>query len=320
MSSDQSSGHRWLPPDTQSRNPPYVPFIRALNTEAGSWFQPVLPWVATDELGREVIEPRPRDPKWRPSNRELDWLFLTERLQTQRLCNGMRSWETMFLGNPDAYTPETDIRGEPFQAWLDRTTIDVDESTWFSLFRRERWTDFEGMIPGSLGRKWHCASDDDIWDRLRPVLELANRYLFRALESEWLRALLDPRCMELVRDVWVGPKAKSNILRFKPRKDGLTYDEARAIFEHITKDRIYWAVHDKDHAVTNHGAAVCAYCVNVDENRSWISVDTRVFRQLLDPVCKQPRFWAAHNSITVFCAAQLVCSYLILLPFLTAIF
>lgn len=63
--------------------------------------------------------------------------------------------------------------------------IEVDESTWFPFFRRDRWYDldqgFSDTIVEADGKTWQTSTwsvgDDRVWDVLRFSLEIANRIL-----------------------------------------------------------------------------------------------------------------------------------------------
>ncbi|KAI0440866.1 hypothetical protein F4803DRAFT_525706 [Xylaria telfairii] len=78
--------------------------------------------------------------------------------------------------------------------------IEVDESTWFPFFSRDRWYDldqgFPDTIVGTDGTTWQTstwsARDDRVWNVLRFTLEIANRILKTLIRdnNKWLGTLL----------------------------------------------------------------------------------------------------------------------------------
>ncbi|KAF9881430.1 hypothetical protein CkaCkLH20_00576 [Colletotrichum karsti] len=121
--------------------------------------------------------PSAEDPFPRPSPAELDELFVAETKQLLQL-GGLRTFESIPLQALEgaATLPAND-------------TIQVDESRWFNVFRREKWASYNLEIPG-FGRKTLNIDDDVVWGRLSLAIEVANRMLEQALNHTWLASFL----------------------------------------------------------------------------------------------------------------------------------
>ncbi|KAI1330664.1 hypothetical protein F5Y16DRAFT_425029 [Xylariaceae sp. FL0255] len=123
------------------------------------------------------------------SNQGYDRVFLHEEIQRDWL-RGIRTWEAASL-NTHAYfggstgliegihRPGDNNTAEVLQAAYEKDGLRVDESKWLPFLQKDRWYDwFEGGDP-ALGSPARCWSVDnpEIWDVLKPSIELANRIL-----------------------------------------------------------------------------------------------------------------------------------------------
>lgn len=119
----------------------------------------------------------------RPAPEVLDELFQGETCQ-RVTYGGLRTYQVNLLNNIAAYTPLADERNPAVESWVERAPLTINEDEWYRVFRRDRWLNFDEPIKGWPGKTW-SVDDDEVWDRLRPIIELANRYLKRALKHEW---------------------------------------------------------------------------------------------------------------------------------------
>ena len=140
--------------------------------------------------------PRPALP--RPSDVELDRLFLSERIQKFGF-RGLKAWETLPLTEVlyDGFPGAADD-GDQWGSWLKfaETIVQVDESTWFEVLKKPRWFDMRRDPRDELTHpipplaqfpeeRVHWSVDiKPIWDILRIALELSNRVLKKLIEEE----------------------------------------------------------------------------------------------------------------------------------------
>ncbi|KAK2040406.1 hypothetical protein LZ31DRAFT_568698 [Colletotrichum somersetense] len=66
--------------------------------------------------------------------------------------------------------------------WMERDFVEVDETKWFKVFRRERWASYSNLDPSQLSVD---ISNDKDWGKLSRVIEIANRILSEAVDHEW---------------------------------------------------------------------------------------------------------------------------------------
>ncbi|ROT41919.1 hypothetical protein SODALDRAFT_326102 [Sodiomyces alkalinus F11] len=264
----------------------FDPSARDLRNGAHEWVQPLLPAILLDPAtGGERIQDHPGS-QWIPDGPLLDRLFASEKLQLTKLFAGLRTWEAKVLSQPEAYTPAgtTDgnqgIEASPL-FWFDLDSITVNENTWLTCLRRDRWTDFERPISGWPGKFWR-ASDDQVWALLRPVLELANRIIVATTSHYWLGSLLHPDSIEFIRDIFLCNGKKYDMQRFRvmARENRVTGAEGMRTIDAALRDRLLWALHDEHHSIAV-GRAV-AYCFHVDEHTAWASLDVRLLREIFD--------------------------------------
>lgn len=150
------------------------------------------------------------------NNTEADALFYAE-LEQMRLWKGCKSWqvpvinEKLYQGFPgglqDAKT------GWDAYTRLIPQLITVDESKWFSFFRKENWLDLrrlsakQGVARPLPDPYWHAydgwsVDNDAVWTTLRISIELANRILKQLIaeENHWLVALLTSNLEHITSD------------------------------------------------------------------------------------------------------------------------
>lgn len=114
---------------------------------------------STDRNGNIIPLPRPTDD-------ELDQLFSEETLQVEGLA-GNPSWQAVLLNNNPS-----------LRAWA--PDLDVDESRWLRLLRRDRWFDLDFKVLDTLplgkadprinaNTTW-SVNEPAIWEAMRPYL------------------------------------------------------------------------------------------------------------------------------------------------------
>ncbi|KAH8203039.1 hypothetical protein TruAng_002767 [Truncatella angustata] len=132
----------------------------------------------------------------KPTNAELDQLFLSEQSQ-QRELQGLKTRQLGLL-NERLY-PGMDSGGhssgsgtdEALQKFMN-TALVIKESDWLECFRKYRWFGIEDLLRDSTRwTNWH-PDEGHVWDSLRMPLELANRVLHRLLDERtpWLDAVM----------------------------------------------------------------------------------------------------------------------------------
>ncbi|KAI0595752.1 hypothetical protein F4775DRAFT_595043 [Biscogniauxia sp. FL1348] len=92
--------------------------------------------------------------------------------------------DTMKGGNTeDCRAPEAQ---KALRERYDRETIEVNEDTWFSFFRKDRW------FAPKLREDVFSVDRDEVWAELRFILELANRILKTLVEQkhEWMDTIM----------------------------------------------------------------------------------------------------------------------------------
>ncbi|KAK1708888.1 uncharacterized protein BDZ83DRAFT_797439 [Colletotrichum acutatum] len=179
----------------------------------------------------------------KPPPATIDRLLYRETLQ-MRALGGLRASEYGALQDIDAYGPAcrvSELAGA-IENESDLEFVEVDETKWFKIFRRERWSSYKHPDPSGLS----IDIDDDVtWAKLSRVLEIANRILTEAVSHEWLASFLKQDSHEIRRDVMVGSKnakpRKGTIIRVKPvsPESRLSPAEARKVLDDIA-DTFFW--------------------------------------------------------------------------------
>lgn len=138
-------------------------------------------------------------------------LFYRETFQ-MRALGGLRASEYRALQDIDAYGPTcrvSDLAGAienegdpfidkdpreqlssfmdgltlyPYVSWATSEFVEVDETKWFKIFQRERWSSYKHPDPNGLSID---VDDDATWAKLSRVLEISNRILAEAVSHEW---------------------------------------------------------------------------------------------------------------------------------------
>ncbi|KAF4774238.1 hypothetical protein HER10_EVM0010613 [Colletotrichum scovillei] len=191
-------------------------------------------WDTTKEAFEDDKTPVPR-----PTSQIIDWLFYSETTQ-MRYLGGLRMSELRALQDIDAYGPscrvsdaagaiqdEGDPREKlsnfmdgltlyPYVSWAASEFVEVDETKWFKIFRRERWSSYKHPDPNGLSID---IDDDATWAKLSRVIEIANRIL----------------------------KEAGTILRVKPvsPESRLSPTEARKVLDDIA-DTFFWGFYLRD--------------------------------------------------------------------------
>ncbi|KAK1974800.1 hypothetical protein LZ30DRAFT_764588, partial [Colletotrichum cereale] len=132
--------------------------------------------------------------------------------------------------------------------WMGRDFVEVDETKWFKIFRRERWASYSHPDPKQLSVN---IDDDKDWGKLSRVIEIANRILNEALDQEWLATFLNPKARDARGPVSSGREKKSQactvIYRAAPvpPQARLSREEARKALDDIA-DFFFWGFHMPD--------------------------------------------------------------------------
>lgn len=99
----------------------------------------------------------------------------------------------LFNNDDDDYSIDDEPGGAPLfpskelshsmpAPWVERDFVQVDESKWFKLFRKERWASYCHSDPSQVSVD---IDNDDHWRRLSRVIEIANRILNEVADQEW---------------------------------------------------------------------------------------------------------------------------------------
>ncbi|KAJ8117642.1 hypothetical protein ONZ43_g4163 [Nemania bipapillata] len=136
---------------------------------------------------------------------ELDSIFFTESFQRAYL-RGLESWQAgplmqfvYFSGKTGVMSgghlmadaePKQPISGSTPETHQDVSLrifhserIQVDESKWFSFFRKDRWYDRIHPEPALGGANW-SVDNPQVWDVIRISIELVNRMLRALIEDK----------------------------------------------------------------------------------------------------------------------------------------
>lgn len=165
---------------------------------------------------------------------EADALFYAELEQTSQWY-GPKSWQVPVINEKlyQGYPGGLQNAKTGWDAWtmFEKHLISVDESKWFSFFRKENWFDIRVNAKDRVLRPipppywtqscWWSVDNDAVWATLRISIELANRVLNQLIadNNHWLIALLSHN-VEPITDNNKDPTHKyaegSKPLRLKP--------------------------------------------------------------------------------------------------------
>ncbi|KAK1445760.1 cytochrome b5-like Heme/Steroid binding domain-containing protein [Colletotrichum melonis] len=240
--------------------------MAGVGSESSLWAIRYPNWDTTREAFEDDKTPVPK-----PPSVAIDWLFFSETFQ-MRALGGLRLPEYWALQDIDAYGPTyrvSDVAGAiedesdpfidadpreklsnfmdgltlyPYVSWATSDFVEVDETKWFKIFRRERWSSYKHPDPNGLSID---IDDDATWAKISRVIELADRILKEAVSHEWLASFLKEDSREVRRDVMVGSKhqapRKGTIVRVKPvsPESRLSPTEARKVLDDIA-DTFFW--------------------------------------------------------------------------------
>ncbi|KAI1851506.1 hypothetical protein JX265_012412 [Neoarthrinium moseri] len=194
-----------LSPYAQHFFPSDVPSWRNWYGQLHSEFAPMYPYLNLSNLSAMP----PPSPQTLPSNAELDILFVQERMQQSWLF-GLKTWQVAPLQMlPDGFSASTPLpslppdSGDAGWARYEAGLIEVDETSWFSFFKRDRWfdvrenclVDIQDPFPAMYNHatNWWTVDNDEIWRHLRLPIEMANRtllHLFNEPRPNWIERLL----------------------------------------------------------------------------------------------------------------------------------
>ncbi|TDZ74985.1 putative cytochrome b5 [Colletotrichum trifolii] len=207
-----------------------------------------------------------------PTPAELGRLFHEEQRQ-MFLTPGLRVSESYVLQEISPYRPRQPPDEPPIDTrpWNDREGPPVDESSWFRLFRRDRWLSIHDQIPGIEPSLVADVDDPVFWGEFRKCIDLANRMLDQALNHEWLLSFLtrsthrpEPN-VELFLD-GIGPPSKPRTIHRVIPLDQYGEEErknAEAVLDSMT-DLIAWGFYAdvvRPQAIgTTYGCADSRYC------------------------------------------------------------
>ncbi|KAL0944769.1 cytochrome b5-like heme steroid binding domain-containing protein [Colletotrichum truncatum] len=192
--------------------------------------------------------PESQSPVPCPNPADLDELFSEEHGQLLSL-SGLRTSESLLLQELDAYAPKN-ADGTTQIPWSQRDFVDIDESIWFKVFRREKWTNYDLAIPGFSENKFDV-DDEFFWGRLRRSIELANRMLGEALRHTWLASFLTKSSREARESVSTTTDGKrhpnSTIYRVVPVPPDArqSVEAATAVLDEIS-EHVFWGFHHRN--------------------------------------------------------------------------
>ncbi|KAK1622179.1 hypothetical protein BDP81DRAFT_361379, partial [Colletotrichum phormii] len=177
---------------------------------------------------------------YRPTRRILDLVFIDEKDGVDRAEGADPGVDTD--ASEQLLTLMDNLTLDPLGSWATSDFVKVDETKWFKLFRRERWSSYKHTDPNGLSID---IDDDATWAKLGRTIEIANRILTEAVSHEWLASFLKQDSREFRRDVKVGAKLGAprtgTIVRVKPVSPDsrLSQTEARKVLDDIA-DCFFW--------------------------------------------------------------------------------
>ncbi|KAK1522345.1 uncharacterized protein CCOS01_10057 [Colletotrichum costaricense] len=295
--------------------------MAGVSSESSLWAIRYPNWDTTREAFEDDKTPVPK-----PPSVAIDWLFLSETFQ-MRALGGLRMPEYWALQDIDAYGPTyrvSDVTGAiedesdpfidadpreklsnfmdgltlyPYVSWATSDFVEVDETKWFKIFRRERWSSYKHPDPNGLSID---IDDDATWAKISRVIELANRILKEAVSHEWLASFLKEDSREVRRDVMVESKhqapRKGTIVRVKPvsPESRLSPTEARKVLDDIA-DTFFWGFYLREESPS----AIGLTSKLIDKNGrllKWMRVGIEYFQPIFqnmmfqDPEGRQATF------------------------------
>ncbi|KAM0326666.1 hypothetical protein ACHAQA_006536 [Verticillium albo-atrum] len=268
-----------LPPTDGGQSLEPVWADRDLKAGVDEWIRPMLPSISMNERHQDIIEPF--QPGFYPDGAQLDQLFTGEKLQLQT-WGGLKSWESQLFGDIDAYVPEDVNTSADAEPWYQARAITVDESTWLDCFQRSRWMNFDKEIQGWRGKFWHM-SDDDVWNQMRPVIEVSNRMLLTSIEGPWLGSCLNPSNFEFLANIFRHTGKQADVFRCNEAKleNRISREEGRRLLNAALCPRVVWSFHDREHAIADNAWAYCSL-MEPGLTRAWISLGTYMLREIFD--------------------------------------
>ncbi|KAK1714318.1 hypothetical protein BDP67DRAFT_401691 [Colletotrichum lupini] len=295
--------------------------MAGVSSESSLWAIRYPNWDTTREAFEDDKNPVPK-----PPSVAIDWLFLSETFQ-MRALGGLRMPEYWALQDIDAYGPTyrvSDVTGAiedesdpfidadpreklssfmdgltlyPYVSWATSDFVEVDETKWFKIFRRERWSSYKHPDPNGLSID---IDDDATWAKISRVIDLANRILKEAVSHEWLASFLKEDSREVRRDVTVESKhqatRKGTIVRVKPvsPESRLSPTEARKVLDDIA-DTFFWGFYLREESPS----AIGLTSKLIDKNGrllKWMRVGIEYFQPIFqnmmfqDPEGRQATF------------------------------
>ncbi|KAI0533867.1 hypothetical protein GGR58DRAFT_521066 [Xylaria digitata] len=131
-----------------------------------------------------------------PNDKDLDKLFRIECYQAHKL-RGMKTWEAISLHRWVNFGPEfgsfsgghlPNDTGDTARAMAivyELSRVQVDETRWFSFFRKDRWYDWiQTSPPARVGGQVWSVDNPNVWKELSVGLELADRALKALIEDK----------------------------------------------------------------------------------------------------------------------------------------
>ncbi|KAK3385291.1 hypothetical protein B0H63DRAFT_522631 [Podospora didyma] len=158
----------WLHPDFQSRG--------------HSGIAPLFPEIKRPiGLGIDLQHFRSLGPLPKPTEQDLDNIFLTERFQ-EKVQWGHKSWQLASLNSG--------VEDVAAQCPI----FTVDKSTWHEVFQPHHWFDYNVHVLGNPDLGIWSINNPIVSEHFDVIIEIANRLLTHALTTRWWQALvLSPR-------------------------------------------------------------------------------------------------------------------------------
>ncbi|KAF6824028.1 cytochrome b5-like Heme/Steroid binding domain-containing protein [Colletotrichum musicola] len=251
-----------------------------------SWLDPSFPPLDPVTL-HPADEDVPPQPLPRPSPRDLDDLFRSERVQSEFLF-GLRAWEAAVLAKVRDYAA-----GTKEEAHITGEEVEVDESRWLKIWRRGRWAiEFtqRGHFSGEREVRWSM-EDDAVWGEFRRAVQVADDILRNLMHGTWLPTLMAKAGGIELAEVEIphGSGQKRRIWRMKQNPTNLpSAARIRELFEseHFYRG-VVWSFHDVSQQFDPEGGwdnlALTWSAIKNNRARSIISLDVRMLKPLVDP-------------------------------------
>ncbi|TGJ87549.1 hypothetical protein E0Z10_g1206 [Xylaria hypoxylon] len=187
-------------------------------------------------------------------NEEIDGILAAEEYQrilffgnpTWRIppLNSVLSWDGSPSTLGSGHLPGDDERyPQLLQEYMEQR-IEVDESTWFPFFRKNRWYDFDQSYSDTIleadGSTWQTRTwtvdDERVWNVLRFSTEIANRILMTLIRdnNRWLGTFLYGR-VQLWYELHAHPADYNNFIGTKDYRILMDPDTEREICGKMNK-------------------------------------------------------------------------------------